>query len=62
MKLCLLEADINKCPHFRDNRYCSLENTACGMLGNEELAPHSKYVRKPRWYEVYYEKQKLKKN
>lgn len=50
----MLDADINKCPYFKDKKYCSIENMQCSMIGLDEQKPKEKYVREPRWYEQYY--------
>lgn len=56
MRLCMLSADINKCPYFKDKKYCSVENMQCSMIGEDEQKSKEKYIRQPRWYEVYYKK------
>ena len=54
---CLLEAEINACPHYDiDTNMCRDKVKDCGMFNKHYMKPVNKYVRKPRWYEKYYRK------
>lgn len=61
MRVCTLDADINKCVYFKNGKYCEAEETNCGMIGKDEEQPKQKYVRQPRWYEPYYRKDRRKR-
>lgn len=54
MKKCTLDKEINTCPFFdTPTENCNnLEN--CSMQQKEETKKHE-YIRKPRWYEKYYQ-------
>ena len=54
MRVCTLDADINRCVYFKNGKYCEAEETNCGMIGKDEDNLKQKYVRKSRWYEPYY--------
>ena len=56
MRLCTLDADINKCIYFSNGKYCIAKDMKCGMIGEDEQKPRYKYVRQTRWYEKYYKK------
>lgn len=52
---CLLAEDINVCPHYDSIHHECKDNVReCGMFNKYYMNPRSKYVRKPRWYEKYY--------
>ena len=56
MRVCTLDADINKCIYFKNGKYCDARDTKCGMMGDEENKLKYRYVRKTRWYEKYYKR------
>ena len=50
---CLLEPDINQCPHFmQENGTCALGSE--GKCSFQEQTKQPKPERKERWYEKYY--------
>lgn len=54
---CLLEKEINNCPFYKsDGSLCTNKNTKCSFRGlkDNNLQEKNKYIREPRWYEVYY--------
>ena len=57
----LLEEDINKCVHYDCAKHeCKDNNRECGMYNKASLfRPKYTYVRKPRWYEKYYKKDRF---
>lgn len=56
MRLCTLDADINKCIYFKNGKYCNANDSKCGMIGEEGKKPKQKYIRQTRWYEKYYKR------
>lgn len=53
--LCSLDEKIS-CPFRMDGGLCSDKNKKCGFVIKVVTEPTLKpYVRKPRWYEKYYE-------
>lgn len=56
MRVCTLDADINRCIYFKNGKYCEAKETNCGMIGKDEQCNKQKYVRQPWWYEKYYRK------
>lgn len=56
MRVCILDADTNRCIYFKDGKYCEAKETSCGMMSKDEEHSKQKYVRQPRWYEKYYRK------
>ena len=53
---CLLEKDINSCPYYDiASRMCKDNDVKCGMFNKYYINPKNPYVRKPRWYEKYYQ-------
>ena len=55
--LCELAEDINRCPHYiRDKEGCEADHTSCGFFreSGKETKGKAEYMRKPRWYEQYY--------
>lgn len=54
---CTLEEDINSCPYYDKESSECRNNDPCSfsIQSGEET---SKYVRKERWYEKYYDKKR----
>lgn len=51
-KICGLEQDINKCPHFnKDNGQCKYSPVCTYQM---EKKSESEFTRNHRWYEKYY--------
>lgn len=55
MKICALDREIHTCPYLGEGQECLSENT-CSMQEKEEKKEN--YVRKPRWYDDYYKRNK----
>lgn len=55
---CLLEEDVNRCPHYDyDKHECRDSIKECGMYNKPSIVKSKNtYIRKPRWYEKYYNK------
>ena len=55
---CILAPDINNCQYYvPECAGCNAPHDTCGMLAKDEAGTKQKgYVRKPRWYEKYYQK------
>lgn len=51
--ICLLDKDINTCPHHDGAGHCFSPNESCGMLEKVTNTTHEK-PREPKWYEKYY--------
>lgn len=52
---CLLAEDINVCTHYDSIHHeCKDMVRECGMFNKHCMNSNSKYIRKPRWYEKYY--------
>jgi hypothetical protein len=48
-KDCLLDPDINLCPHFEPNKgECCIKNECCGFYGKAMAQTEPKYIRQPR--------------
>ena len=57
MLKCTLDKDINTCPYFSKDEYCSNENQCSfQQIDEEKIVENLKYVREERWYEKYYRK------
>lgn len=56
--ICTLEKSINSCPFYKaEEGKCSNANNNCAyrvIEGSSSKYDKKQYVRKPRWYEVYY--------
>ena len=55
MKICALDRELHTCPYLGESQECLSENT-CSMQEKEEKKEN--YVRKPRWYDDYYKRNK----
>lgn len=51
---CLLDADVNKCPHYNSKGKKCLYTGKCSFQKAAIEQQKSKYIRKERWYEKYY--------
>lgn len=57
--ICRLAQDINSCPHYQaDTIGCAANNTVCCFYSDPGARKEVRTdcVRKPRWYERYYQK------
>ena len=55
---CTLPANINECPFFTVESCECKRDTKCSFQETEQVLKTNSYVRKERWYEKYYKKNK----
>lgn len=51
---CLLDTDVNKCPHYNSKVKKCLYAGQCSFQKTVIEQQKRKYIRKERWYEKYY--------